>query len=183
MKKLLIAGAIAALTACNSNDTAKVESMKSPSDSASQQNVIYPYEIGYSSKFEIGDSKNALAIANLWKDWDNGTLSNSRNSFADTVEMHFWDGTEMKGPKDTVIAAGQKSRDNFSAVVSRVDAITALRSTDKNANWVCIWGMEKDTDKKGKVDSFYLQETWRFNKDGKADLVYQFSAKAVPPKK
>jgi hypothetical protein len=43
--------------------------------------------------------------------------------------------------------------------------------------------MEKDINKKGKVDSFYLQETWRFNKDGKADLLYQFKAAGAPPKK
>ena len=58
-----------------------------------------------------------------------------------------------------------------------------IESIDKNENWVCVWGMETDTDKKGKVDSSYLQETWRFNKDGKADLFYQFRAAATPPKK
>jgi hypothetical protein len=184
MKKILILLSLATFAACNSgNDNAKVESMKSGSDSTAQENVIYPYEVQYSSKFEIGDAKNAQTILNLWKDWDNGTLANSSNSFADSVEMHFWDGEMMKSVKDSIIAAGQKIRDNFSAVTSRVDAVTALKSTDKNENWVCVWGMETDTDKKGKVDSFYLQETWRLNKDGKADLVYQFKAAAMPPKK
>jgi len=184
MKKILILLSLATFAACNSgDDTAKVESMKSGSDSTVQENVTYPYEIQYSSKFEIGDAKNAQTILNLWKDWDKGNLANSRNAFADSVELHFSDGGMMRGVGDSVIAAGQQFRDNYSAVTSRVDAVTSLKSTDKNEDWVCVWGMETNTDKKGKVDSFYLQETWRLNKDGKADLVYQFKAAAMPPKK
>jgi hypothetical protein len=185
MKKVFVLASVAFFASCNSgNDGTKVDSMKSGSDSATtQQDVSYPYQVQYSSKFEIADAKHAQTILNLWKDWDNGNLANSRNSFADSVEMHFWDGGMMKSVKDSVIATGQKFRDNFSAVTSRVDAVTALKSTDKNENWVCVWGMETDTDKKGKVDSFYLQETWRINKDGKADLLYQFKAASVPPKK
>ena len=59
----------------------------------------------------------------------------------------------------------------------------AVKSTDKKENWALIWGKEIDTDKKGKVDSFYLQETWRFNKDGQADLFFQYRQAATPPKK
>ena len=59
-------------------------------------------------------------------------------------------------------------------MVDRVDAVTALRSTDKNENWALVWGMETSTDMKGKVDSTNLMETWRFNKDGKVDLLYQY---------
>jgi hypothetical protein len=62
-----------------------------------------------------------------------------------------------------------------------VDAIMAVKSTEKNENWALAWGMEKNTDKKGKIDSSYIQETWRFNKAGKADLMYQYRQAA--PKK
>ena len=59
----------------------------------------------------------------------------------------------------------------------------AVKSTDKDENWALIWGKEIDTDKKGKIDSFYLQETWRFNKAGKANLFFQYKQAAAPPKK
>ena len=184
MRNILILASFATLAACNSaDDTAKVESMKSGSDSTVNENVTYPYDITYSSKFEIGDAKNAQTILNFWKDWDNGNLANGRNSFADTVEMYFSDGEIMKNAKDSILAAGQAFRDNFSAVKSRVDAVVPLKSTDKNEDWVCVWGMETDTHKNGKVDSFNLQETWRFNKAGKVDLVFQYKAAAAPPKK
>jgi hypothetical protein len=74
-------------------------------------------------------------------------------------------------------------RNKLASSVSSVDAVMAVKSTDKGENWALIWGKEVDTDKKGKIDSSALQETWRLNKDGKADLVYQFRAAFIPPKK
>jgi hypothetical protein len=147
------------------------------------RDINSPYPVNYSSKFTMGDPANAESLLNLWKIWDSGDLSAAKNIFADTVEMHLWDGSMMKGPRDSIIAGGQHERSSFVTSVSSVDAITTLKSTDRNENWALIWGMERDTDKKGKVDSFYLQETWRFNKDGKTDLMYQFKANGTPPKK
>jgi hypothetical protein len=59
----------------------------------------------------------------------------------------------------------------------------AVKSTDKNEHWVLIWGREIDTHKDGKVDSTELQETWMFDQNGKAALLYQFAAASVPPMK
>lgn len=103
--------------------------------------------------------------------------------FADSVEMHFADGSVMHSGRDSAVAAAQSFRNTFASSVSSVDAVMALKSTDKNENWALIWGKEVDTDKKGKTDSFYLQETWRFNKDGKADLMFQYKQEATSPKK
>jgi hypothetical protein len=183
MKKILILGLVALFAACNSgNDSAKVESMKSGSDSSTAMPEINsPYAIQYSSKFVMGDPKHAEAILTLWKDWDNGNLSAHKDMFADSLEMHFADGSMMHSVRDSVLAAGQSYRDMFTTAVSKVDAVMAVKSTDKNENWALIWGMETDTDKKGKVDSFYLQETWRLNSAGKIDLLFQY--KQAAPKK
>lgn len=182
MKKLLFVTAIAAITvaACNSN----TEEAKTPSATEVKPtaDVTYPYDIGYSSKFEMADPKHSQTILQLWKDWDNANISNSKESFADSVELHFADGSMIHSVRDSVIAAAQFFRDMFTSAVSQVNAVTSLRSTDKDQNWTLVWGKEIDTDKKGKVDSFYLQETWRFNKAGKVDLLYQFKAAAAPPK-
>jgi hypothetical protein len=185
MKKVLVFASIALLAACNSKEPAKTDSMKSGTDTSmtTMRDINSPYPVNYSSKFTMGDPANAESLLNLWKIWDGGDLSAAKNIFADTVEMHLWDGSTMKGPRDSIIAGGQHARSSFATSVSSVDAITALKSTDRNENWALIWGMERDTDKKGKVDSFYLQETWRFNKNGKTDLMYQFKANGTPPKK
>jgi hypothetical protein len=167
------------LVACNSNKEEVKGTSVTDSTTAS---VTYPYEIGYSSKFEMADPKYGQTILKLWKDWDNGNLSNSKDAFADSVEMHFAEGGMMHSVRDSVIASGQTYRDMFTSAVSEVFTVTALRSTDKDENWALVWGKEVDTDKKGKVDSFYLQETWRFNKAGKVDLLYQYKAASAPPK-
>jgi hypothetical protein len=65
---------LAFFTACNSNEPAKTDAMKSGMDSTMQA-INSPYAIGYSSKFVMDDPKNAESLLTLWKDWDNGDLS------------------------------------------------------------------------------------------------------------
>lgn len=186
MKRISVIAFVAFVVSCNNGvDKAKVDSMSTDTTTtaAPMADINSPYPVDYSSKFEMGDPKNAETILNIWKDWDNGNLMNSKDRFADTVTLHFSNGAMIRTTRDSALQMGQEERNKLASVVSRVDAVTALRSTDKNENWALIWGMETNTDKSGKVDSSYLQETWRLNKDGKADLVFQFRAAAMPPKK
>jgi len=180
MKKIFVLASITILSACNSKEPAKTDTVKIESDSTMAINS--PYPILYSSKFEMGDPKNAETVLQLWKVWDDGDLSKSKDMFADTVQLYLADGSIMKGPRDSVMAGAQQYRNSLGSSSSVIHAVTDLKSTDKNENWALVWGMEKDTDKKGKVDSFFLQETWRFNKDGKADVLHQFRAAGSPPK-
>ena len=119
----------------------------------------------------------------LWKDFDNGNLSLSLGSFADSVEIHTADGSIMKGHKDSVMKNVQGYRDMFSSTSSDVHALIPLRSTDKNEDWVTVWGTEHHTWKNGKIDSVHLQETWRFNKDGKVDFMMQYERATTAPKR
>ena len=186
MNKFYFVLITSSLIACNAGeDKAKVESMAATADSSKKETVAvtYPYNIDYSSSFEIGDAAQARMLLELWKDWDNNTLAMSGSKFADSVNLNFADGTNISGPKDSVIAISQRYRDMFSKVESSVSAVIPLKSTDKNENWVTVWGKEVYTDKKGKTDSSFLQETWRFNKEGKVDLLYQYRAKPQPPAK
>jgi hypothetical protein len=96
--------------------------------------------------------------------------------------MYFSDGSSLSAGRDSIIAMGQRHRNTLAKVVDRVEAVTALKSTDKNENWVLIWGMETSTAKNGKVDSVNLQETWRLNKEGKVNLLFQYSQATTPPK-
>ena len=187
MKKIFVFAVAALFAACNSSDTAKNETAKTePAKSEAEpmaKEISSPFPVNYSSKFVMDDPKNAETLLTLWKDWDNGDLSAHKDMYADSMEMHFADGSMMHTSKENAMAAAQSMRNSLASSVARVDAIMAAKSTDKDEHWALIWGMEKDTDKKGKVDSFYLQETWRFTKDGKADMFYQFKAAGAPPKK
>jgi hypothetical protein len=181
MKKFFLFCVIAGFAACNSKE-AKVESMSATGDSTTQEEVSYPYTATYSAKFELGDPKHSVTIMNLWKAWDGGDLSRVKDLFADSVEMRLASGWIDKGPRDSVIARAQEYRNTLESVTSRVDAFIPTKSTDKNENWVCIWGMETSKDKKGKIDSVNLQESWRLNKEGKIDFMLQYDRPTVAPK-
>jgi hypothetical protein len=182
MRKILLFASISLFVACNSGTKDEVGSIAPADTSKTAENIAYPYTAGYSSQFAIGDSKHSQMILSLWKDWDNGNLSNGKDIFADSVEMYFADGNKMHSSRDSVLAAAQSFRNMYTKVTSTVDAFTALKSTDKDENWVCIWGKEVSTDKAGKVDSINLHEVWRINKNGKTDLVFQYSRRDIPKK-
>ena len=183
MKKALLLAALAVFTACNSNAPAsKTDSAGAGPDPGSMAKTIRsPYDITYSSKFEMDDPKNAESLLAIWKAYDNGDLSVTKDMFADTIQTYWGDGSEMRASRDSALASVQAYRNSFKAAVDRIHAVMAVKSTDKNEHWVLVWGTEIDTYKNGKVDSSELQETWRFNKDGKADLVYQYKKPAAPP--
>jgi len=182
MKQFLVLAVMVFLTACNSSAPAPTDAKASVDSSAAKMRDIQsPYPIMYSSKFVMDDPKNAETVLALWKAYDNGNLSATKDMIADTLELHFPDGGTMRGARDSIIAAVQAHRSSLSAAVDEVHAIMAVKSTDKNEHWVVIWGQEKDTHKNGKVDSTMLQETWKFTPDGKASLLYQFAAAPMAP--
>jgi hypothetical protein len=183
MEKNLLYVCLFILASCNSNQPAQPEPAKPASDSMAVQAINSPYDITYSSKFVMGNPKYAENVLTLWKDYDNGNLSAHKDLFADSVEALLGSGAHMHASRDSVIASIQKYRNSIATAVDRVAAVTALKSTDKNEDWVLIWGTETDTYKNGKIDSVDLQETWRINKDGKADLILQYARPSAPPKK
>src|SRR5215203_639703 len=182
MNKLLFLFSLAAFAACNSSNDTKVGSMSSTDSTATaDDNITYQYTADYSSKFEMGNSKNVKTIFNLYTDWDNNNIDNSKDKFADSVTLIFGGGDMMAGKRDSIIAQSKSFRNTLGTVNTQVHAVVPLRSTDKNEDWVLVWFKEYRTDAKGKKDSTEFQETWRINKDGQADLLYQYQQN--PPKK
>jgi len=129
----------------------------------------------------MGNPKNAEDLLTIWKVWDSGYLAAYKDLFADTVEMHFSDGSVVRESRDRLTETGNAYRKTLAKVVSSVRMIMPVKCIDKNECWALIWGKEVDTYKDGKVDSFLLQETWRFNNGGKADLVFQYKSAAAMP--
>jgi len=183
MKRNLLFASLFILLSCNSNQPAQTEASKPAPDTVAVQNINSPYAIGYSAKFVMGNPKYAENVLALWKDYDNGNLSAHKDFFADSVQCMLADGAMMHTTRDNMIAGVQKHRDMFSSAVDRVDAVMAVKSTDKNEDWVLVWGTEIETHKNGKVDSVDLQETWRINKDGKADMLLQYMRPYAATKK
>lgn len=171
MKKTLVLAAIAATFSCNNaTETKNTKEASQPNDE-----VTYAYPVNYSSKFEMGDPKNAQKVSELWKAFDDNKLMETKDNFADSISMEF-PGMTMSGKRDTIIANIVGYRSSFASVESKLDAIFSTRSIDKDSsgNWICIWGSEKTVTKDNKVDSAKIHEIWHFNKDGKIDIMSQY---------
>ena len=100
---------------------------------------------------------------------------------SDSLSLFLADGTSMVGLTDTLLKNMQAYRSSFKGMEIAMDAIFAVKSTDKNEDWVTVWGTEVQTNMDGKVDSVSLQETWRFNNAGKVDLMFQAVRKGIIP--
>ena len=179
MKFFLIFFASLTIIACNNEKPGEL-----PAQTEAKANVpsnMYGFKPEYSFSFVMDSAKNSETILALWKDWKDGDLSKSRAHFADSVSLFLADGSSMIGLTDTIMIGMQNYRSSFKGMDVKVDALFAVKSTDKNESWVTVWGTEIQTDMKGKVDSVSLQETWRFNKAGKIDMMFQASRKGILP--
>lgn len=136
-----------------------------------------PYTAGYSSQFAIGNPEHARMVLTLWKDWDENMLDRNMAMMADTITMETADGQVIRG-RDSVMNAFKQVRGQFTTVKSTVDAYMPVRSTDRNEDWVLIWGREEDTNASGTTTKI-IHEIWRINRDGKIDYMSQYIAK--PP--
>ena len=137
-----------------------------------------PYTATYSSNFAMGNPAHSKMILDLWKDWDDNAF-NRHDYMADTLVMYLPDGSVVKG-KQANLDAAMKYRGSMTSAKSTLNAWMPLRSTDKNEDWVALWGSETDTYPDGKVQTRDIHEIWRINKDGKVDWMKQYTSVPSP---
>ena len=168
-KTLLFILIMGTLIACN-NDT-KVASAETKSDKPA---VSMPMPITYSSSFEMGDAKySAMIVQGSWKDWVDNNLDNLRSWVADTLVAYQSNNIVARGP-DSLAAQWKRERAKYTSANDSIAAVMSVHSTDKNENWVLVWANAYGTKLDGTKDTAYIMETWRINKDGKADLLLQY---------
>lgn len=177
MKRIFVAVLALSFMACNNE--------KAPETMAEAKAIVpanmYGFTPTYSASFVMDSAANTETILALWKDWKDGDLSVGRSHFADSLSLFLADGSMMSGPTDSVMKGVQTYRSSFKGMDIVVEAIFSTKSTDRGDNWVAVWGHEIQTDMNGKVDTVSLQETWRFNKAGKVDLMFQAARKGMLP--
>lgn len=137
---------------------------------------VMPYTATYSSQFTIGNPDHARMVLQAWKDWDEGNLDRNAAMFSDNVVMEMPDGMVVRG-KDSLMVAMKQHRGTYTNMTSTVDLWMPLRSSDRNEDWVAIWGTGRSTSANGTVTTNRLQELWRINRDGKIDLIRQYTAR------
>jgi len=177
MRRIFVTAFAFSFLACN-NSAEKTESTEVKANTPEN---MYGFTPAYSASFVMDSAKNSETVLALWKEWKDGDLSNSRSHFADSISFFMADGTSMSGPTDSILKNMVNYRSSFKSMEVSIDAIFATKSTDKDQNWVAVWGVEMPTDMNGKKDTVSLQETWRFNKAGKVDLMFQATRKGMIP--
>lgn len=159
------------LLSCNNE---KTETVVSADTAMTAKPLMLAYTPSYSSSFEVANPELAAPVVKgSWKDWENNTLDNMRDWVADTIIAFHSDNTMVRGI-DSLMARWKKGRADYTSVIDTIQAVTTLHSNDKNENWVLVWAKEINTKADGTKDTAFVQETWRINKDGKADMLLQY---------
>ena len=171
MRKLFLVFAIASVAAgCNSET--KPDANKDEAQVKAATSL--PYVPGYSASFKMGNPEySTMILKGSWKDWENNTMDNMKSWIADTIVAFHSDNSMIRGA-DSLIARWKKGRAKYTSVIDSIDAVIPVYSTDKDENWVLVWAREINTKADGTKDSAAVMETWRINKDGKADMLLQY---------
>ena len=110
---------------------------------------------------ETKDAKPAMTLA--YTPAYSSSFEMGKPEYATMIVQGSWKDWEMN------------TMDNMKSwIADTINAVMPVYSTDKKENWVLVWATEINTDKTGKTDTVQLMETWRINKDGKADVLYQY---------
>lgn len=172
-KMILCMAAAITFAACNN---AKTEETKTADSTAAKSNadVKMPYVSLYSNSFEMGNPAYAAMIEQgSWKDWEMNTMDNMKSWVADTIVAFTAENVMVQGA-DSLMARWKRGRALYTSVTDSIHAAMSVHSTDKNENWVLVWAKEINVNTKGVKDTVEIMETWRINKDGKADMLYQY---------
>jgi hypothetical protein len=179
MKKYIFVFSVATcMMACNNEapktETATTVAPATETVSDVKPEVPLPMTPSYSNSFEMGKSEYAaMIVQGSWKDWDDNKLDNMTNWLADTVLAIGSDMTTIRGAVN-LQTRWKAERAKYTEVLDTLNAVIPIYSKDKNEHWVMVWATSNSTDLKGKKDTAAYMETWRINKDGKADLLLQF---------
>ncbi len=176
MQKLLFVFCLALFAmACNNE---KKETAENKEGAGAKQTVSFSMPIAYSSSWEIGNPEYAaMIVKGSWKDWQDNKLGDMKSWVADTITAFLSDNVMVNGI-DSLAARWNRGRATYTTVIDTVHAAISLVSTDKKENWVTVWAKEINTLADGKKDTTEVMETWRINKDGKADFLLQYDRHA-----
>ncbi len=147
-------------------------------DGMNTMSNVNPYTARYSSNFVMGNPAYTTMVVDMWKDWDDNAFER-HDYFADSLMVVLSDGEVMRG-KTASMQGAKQFRSSLKSSNSTIETMLPFRSADRNEDWVAIWGTETNTWPDGKVEKRDIHELWRFNKEGKVDMMRQFQAKHMP---
>lgn len=167
MRPLLLLHLLFFLAACGDQQ---------PSPAKTAKNVYYPYAPEYTSEYTPGNPKHTLAVLNVWRAFERGSMSSVRRYFADSILVGFPDGTVFKGRTDSVLALWQKRRNTFTHVESFTDSWMPVHAKDRDEDLVLVWARQLRTDGRGRQTWEALHEVWRMDTSGRIKFMQQYNS-------
>jgi hypothetical protein len=145
------------LVACNTKESARVESTST--DSASQNSAASHF-----------DASSLMAKANTFKPesdsttspldvWGSDNLEGLKRQFGDPVTLN---------AVDSIFIASKPYRENV--VSTRLHSWMPMKAAGKAEEWAWVWYTDYSTGADGQKDSTDYQEIWRLNKGSKATV-------------
>ncbi len=121
-------------------------------DVADTTKPVYAYTIKQPDNWDIGSSKNTAIALSALKAFENNKIDESLGYFADSAELKL-DYMEGKYSKDSLKSIFNAVWKETTAMKIDMHDFESVISKDKKDEYVTLWYVQTNTDKKGKVDS------------------------------
>jgi len=129
------------------------------------------------SNWEIGKRDNMNTVLSLYKAWDESSVDNIKNLFADSVTLDLPGGKRVTSSRDNIADVLVKYRSAYKITANQVISIYPLLNKETNDEWVAALLYNKWTYKDNVRDSSLFQDLWKLQ-NGK--IYYMLSLEQSP---
>lgn len=129
------------------------------------------------SNWDIGKRDNMNTVLSLYKAWDESSVDNIKNLFADSVILDLPGGRRVTSSRDNITDVLIKYRKSFAETSNQVISIYPLLNKETNDEWVAALLYNKWTYKDNRRDSSLFQDLWKLQ-NGK--IYYMLSLEQSP---
>jgi hypothetical protein len=137
--------------------------------------AYYPFSPREDINFKKGNTQLSEIVLNVWKGYEAGNVKSLGTYFADSAIMVFHD-RQLSGKTDTVLQQYQRMRDKYMAVQCHIDYWQPVFDENRKEYWVLLWAKTEGTLQNRKIDSWSVQQVWKFNQQNKIYFMQQFDS-------
>lgn len=137
--------------------------------------MYYPFSPKEDINFKKGNTQLSGIVLSVWKGYESGNVKSLGGYFADSVVMVFHD-RQLSGSTDTVLHQYQRMRDKFMAVQCHIDYWQPVFDENRKEYWVLVWAKTEGTLQDRKINSWSVQQVWKFNQQNKIYFMQQFDS-------
>jgi hypothetical protein len=129
------------------------------------------------SNWDIGKRDNMNTVLSLYKAWDESSVDNIKNLFADSVILDLPGGRRVTSSRDNITDVLIKYRKSFAETSNQVISIYPILNKETNDEWVAALLYNKWSYSDNRRDSSLFQDLWKLQ-NGK--IYYMLSLEQSP---